>query len=194
MPKLFRPCDFPGCTEEGTYPAPKARVMPESFLMQHHPNVHYLKEVDEPNERLYFCLEHIRDFNLKWDFFSGMTQREIEAFYEDAMTGHRAAHAKETGARRRKEKLHEQAEHWRSGADGAAKKRRVRKTANLSEKEKAMALLQLEYPLTKMVIKKHYRKLVKKHHPDLRTKKHSPEDDAMFHKLHQAYLLLLKQV
>ena len=41
------------------------------------------------NEHLWFCLAHARAHNESWDFFKGMDDDEIQAFREEAMTGHR---------------------------------------------------------------------------------------------------------
>lgn len=37
----------------------------------------------------WFCLDHVRDYNSKWDFFTGMSQGEIDAFRDEDVTWHR---------------------------------------------------------------------------------------------------------
>ena len=44
-----QPCDHAGCDLPGLYPAPKSR--------------------QRLNERYHFCLEHVREYNKKWNFF-----------------------------------------------------------------------------------------------------------------------------
>ena len=64
-----RPCDWPDCQLGGDYRAPKSRERLREF---HH-----------------FCLEHVRAYNLAWDFFSGMSQAEIEGYLREDVTWHR---------------------------------------------------------------------------------------------------------
>ena len=54
-----RVCEAPGCRLCGEYRAPRAR--------------------DRLNEHRWFCLEHIREYNKKWDYFAGLDADEIEA-------------------------------------------------------------------------------------------------------------------
>src|ERR1044071_6752201 len=54
-----RVCEAPGCRLAGDYRAPRAR--------------------DRLNEYRWFCLEHVRDYNKKWDYFAGLGAEQIEA-------------------------------------------------------------------------------------------------------------------
>ena len=54
-----RGCDHEGCTETGQYRAPKAR--------------------DVTDEYYWFCKDHVREYNLKWNFFDGTTEAELNA-------------------------------------------------------------------------------------------------------------------
>ena len=54
-----RVCEALGCRLSGEYRAPRAR--------------------DRLNEHRWFCLEHIREYNKKWDYFAGLDAEEIEA-------------------------------------------------------------------------------------------------------------------
>ena len=53
----FRKCAHPGCEREGTFPAPRSTK-----------NIY---------DRQYFCEEHIKEFNKKWDGLKGMTDEDI---------------------------------------------------------------------------------------------------------------------
>lgn len=53
-----RGCAAPGCTEAGEFRAPKDRSL---------------------SEYLWFCLEHVREYNRAWDYYKGMGPGEIEA-------------------------------------------------------------------------------------------------------------------
>ncbi|PRX38219.1 DnaJ domain-containing protein [Meinhardsimonia xiamenensis] len=55
-------CEHPGCTEQGQYRAPKSR--------------------EHLDEYYWFCKQHVREYNLKWNFFEGSTEEEFEAQLE----------------------------------------------------------------------------------------------------------------
>lgn len=52
-------CDAPGCTQEAGYRAPRSRTT--------------------LNQYFWFCLEHVREYNARWDFYKGMSAAQIEA-------------------------------------------------------------------------------------------------------------------
>jgi hypothetical protein len=54
-----RVCEHEGCEEPGQYRAPKSPDNLEDFK--------------------WFCREHVREYNLKWNFFEGTTEAEMEA-------------------------------------------------------------------------------------------------------------------
>ncbi|MFW5641454.1 MAG: J domain-containing protein [Roseicyclus sp.] len=54
-----RVCEAPGCEEPGQYRAPKSPDKLEEFH--------------------WFCRDHVREYNLKWNFFEGTTEAEMEA-------------------------------------------------------------------------------------------------------------------
>lgn len=64
-----RRCGVAGCPEEGAFRVPKNR--------------------DQLSTYLWFCLAHAREHNEKWDYFSGMSETEIEHFRDEAVVGHR---------------------------------------------------------------------------------------------------------
>ena len=57
-PQLTKYCEWKGCNNKGIHRAPKNRE--------------YLREFR------WFCLEHVREYNNKWNYFSGLSQIEIE--------------------------------------------------------------------------------------------------------------------
>ncbi|MFN3280181.1 MAG: J domain-containing protein [Tabrizicola sp.] len=57
-----RPCDYPGCKEKGAYRAPKSPDQLDSYF--------------------WFCKDHIREYNLKWNFFQGITDEEFQKFLD----------------------------------------------------------------------------------------------------------------
>ena len=53
-----RACDHAGCQEAGKYRAPKS---PDSL-----------------DDFWWFCRDHVREYNLKWNFFDGTTEQEFQ--------------------------------------------------------------------------------------------------------------------
>ena len=50
-------CEFPDCKEAGLYRAPKSSELLDEFF--------------------WFCKEHIREYNLKWNFFQGTSDDDF---------------------------------------------------------------------------------------------------------------------
>src|SRR5581483_11385072 len=55
----LRLCDHPGCECGGDFRAPRSRL--------------------ELNHYFWFCLDHVRAYNAAWNYYAGMSEREIEA-------------------------------------------------------------------------------------------------------------------
>lgn len=62
-------CDAPGCSAAGEFPAPMGR--------------------DREGEYYCFCLEHVREYNASYNYFSGMSQEALARYQRDAVVGHR---------------------------------------------------------------------------------------------------------
>jgi len=148
-----RPCATKGCAGEGAFRVPKSR--------------------QKLDEHLWFCLQHAREHNEHWDYFSGMSQTEIEAFAEDALTGHRptwplgkhAAHAPGERDHRRFRDIHSlfgsaPGEH----GEATAPRPPVRPLTPLQAQ--ALDVLNLESDASLHQIKARYKELVKRFHPD----------------------------
>ncbi len=163
-----RHCDMPGCPESGEHRAPKDRSLSD----------HY-----------WFCFDHVKDYNAAWDFFSGMNADEVEAQILKSMYGDRPT--------------------WRYDVDGAAVdaiKRAAWQTYNFTEEEppkfegrkntisnqtpegEALALMDLEAPVTLNEIKTRYKELAKKYHPDLNPGDKKSED--LLKHINMAYTIL----
>ena len=57
-----RQCEHPGCTERGQYRAPKSPDVLDDYY--------------------WFCKDHVREYNLKWNYFSGQSDEEILETHE----------------------------------------------------------------------------------------------------------------
>ena len=62
-------CEWNNCNEEGLYKAPK--------------------EKDNSKEYRLLCLEHVREFNKSWNYFSGMSDEQVINFLKSDMTWHK---------------------------------------------------------------------------------------------------------
>ena len=163
-PNQASACDAPGCKEPGLYKAPK-----RGRASGHH----------------WFCLEHIREFNVQWDYFADMSAAEIEAFQREAVTGHRPTWSRESHLKDATARLHE------ALADFLNLEARppIRRTPALPARvRKALVHFELEYPFTLAELKKEYRRLVKKLHPDVN--KGNTQSEEQFKTITGAYRTL----
>ena len=148
-----RPCGKSDCSGEGSYRVPKSR--------------------DHLEEYLWFCLEHAREHNERWDYFNGMSEADISAFQVDAVTGHRPTwplgkRGAHTAHDQRFRVFHDAYRLFGRGfkGDEAASdpKRAVRPLTPVQER--ALDVLNLEAGASLHQIKARYKELVKRFHPD----------------------------
>jgi DnaJ domain len=143
-----RICEAPGCKLAGDYRAPRAR--------------------DRLNEYRWFCLEHVRDYNKKWDYFAGLGAEQIEAHIRADTTWRRPVWP--LGARRSNGPyvhIHDPFDL----ADDAGLAERPQPKFDGSEQltpaeRSALDILELSWPSTRADVKSRYKELVKIHHPD----------------------------
>jgi hypothetical protein len=146
-----RRCHAPGCAEEGVHRAPVAR--------------------DRLTEYYWFCTEHVRRYNLAWDYFAGMNEQEIEhqrrfdtvwqrPSWPFGQFGERAAGRPGGGAGYR---VRDGFGFFSEGPEGAHEAGALRPQ---TAEQKALALLDLEEPVSFEDVKARYKALVKQLHPD----------------------------
>ncbi len=192
-----RRCEHPGCTEAGDYPAPKSRHNME--------------------DRVWLCLEHVREHNSQWNFCEGLSEKEIEDLVrkdatwqretsrlgrwgnlraEDAWKAYRAGAKDKYGFFEDDDPDNPFAKAKRRayGEDKSKKEhqhhhsRRGYGFHGTSEAEKALAALDLSPPVTFDQIRERYKHLVKRFHPDTNGgDKHSEEKMKI---VNQAYSVL----
>lgn len=166
-PEKAPACHIDGCLQAGTYKAPKSR-----------------EQLEEYN---WFCLDHIRDRNKQWDYFSGMESDEIEAFIHDAVTGHRPTWSRESRLCEHYFTLQDKLYEFISGTKIAPPKPRIpAKTRN------SLATMEMDHPYTLEQLKIRYRILVKKYHPDLN--KGDKKSEEKFKHITAAYHYLFEQI
>ncbi len=163
-----RPCDHPGCAAEGSFRAPRSRLDLGSYYM--------------------FCLDHVREYNAAWDYYSGMSQAEIEAELRADMVGRRPSWPIGTrgrGAVHRTEPdifdFFDLFSGWNARSNRPPRRPRT-------PEEEALVVLGLVTPVTASQVKERYRRLVKMHHPD----SHGGDKDAeeRLKTINQAYMIV----
>lgn len=174
----LRTCEMPGCRIQGEYRAPKDRSLSE----------HY-----------WFCYEHAQDYNKAWNYFSGMSQRDVEehiirstvwdrpTWRYDSMknaTDDLWKAAWQTYNFSEKEPPKDRTEQQHFG--GQQEKEPL--GSPFSPEHQAMAMLGLSPPLTMSTIKTRYKELVKKHHPDLNPGDKKSEE--LLKEINMAYTIL----
>jgi hypothetical protein len=141
-----RVCEAPGCRLHGEYRAPFAR--------------------DRLDQHRWFCLEHVRDYNKKWDYFAGLDATEIERHIRADTTWRRPVWPL-GGRRNGGPQIYDPL--GLSEEAGLAEKPtpRMDGSEQLTPAERnAMGVLELSWPTTRADVKSRYKELVKIHHPD----------------------------
>ncbi|HTK79568.1 MAG TPA: J domain-containing protein [Rhizomicrobium sp.] len=145
----LRACARPDCTKEGTHPVPRSK--------------------ENLNEHLWFCLEHARAHNESWDYFSGMSETEIEAFRDAAVIGHRPTWP--LGKRAARLRNGQGPYVFEDGFDVFSREARPERPRAPERRitglqAKALGVLNLDASATLHQIKARYKELVKRFHPD----------------------------
>ena len=137
----YRRCAADGCLKEGSYPAPKSRSALRDYL--------------------WFCLEHVREYNKSWNYYEGLQGAALEAEIRRATTWERPSWKFATGKPSKN-----------SFEDPLGLFDFENRTADLAarqippEERRAWRILQLS-PITDIdIVKKQYKRLVKQNHPD----------------------------
>ena len=139
-------CEWENCNEIGKFKAPL--------------------EKDNSKNYKWLCEEHIKSFNKNWNYFEGMSQKEIENFLKSDLTWHRPT-----------QKLGSYDNFfnilWNNALSDKFHFFQEEKILNnlknrkLSEKDKdAFKIMGLEFTADWLSIQKKFKTLVKKFHPD----------------------------
>ncbi|HFB55259.1 MAG TPA: molecular chaperone DnaJ [Hellea balneolensis] len=143
---------MPGCESTAEHKAPKHRGL---------------------NEYYRFCFDHAREYNNAWDFFSGMSGKEVQDHMMNSVYGDRPTWQYGVGGEGHAEdilrdKIH-RSYHGSEGKEDSPRNggNRGFSVAQNTPEFEAMALMGLEPPVTLEGIKARYKALAKKHHPDL---------------------------
>ncbi|MFV0335171.1 MAG: J domain-containing protein [Tropicimonas sp.] len=154
-----RICEHPGCEEAGKYRAPKS---PDSL-----------------DDYYWFCKEHVREYNLKWNFFDGTSEEELQAqidkdrVWERETKPFRQSAEERAWARLGIDDAHQVLgdNATRNPGKGAGGGRRLPPT-----ERKALEILDARDHWTKAEVRKAYKGLIKVLHPDMNGGDRSDED------------------
>ncbi len=148
-----RPCDFHGCPHPGQYRAPKS---PERL-----------------DDWFWFCKDHVREYNLKWNFFQGTTDAEFQDFLAKDRVWGRATQpfGNRPDEGRAWARLGMEDAHGVLGDKATLNPGRV-PTSGATRKlpateRKALEILDARDTWTRTEIRKQYKSLVKDLHPDM---------------------------
>jgi hypothetical protein len=155
-------CQFPGCSQAGDFLAPKGRFQEGQYF--------------------YFCLDHVREYNGNYNYFTGMSPEAIERFRRDDLVGHRPTWAVGTlgGA---KGICGEQGGFYRANSRGGIYRTKFRGYCCERVEQRygvaalrALDQLGLDDSVDMAVIRARYKDLVKRLHPDVNAGDRSNED------------------
>ncbi|MGX7951861.1 J domain-containing protein [Tsuneonella sp. HG249] len=175
-------CQAPGCDEAGQFRAPGLRTA----------------GFDGPGESLWFCLDHVREFNAAYNWFDGMSADEIVAAQHPAAgwansstTRAFRADAGVGGAPRWAdfddplEAIGARASDIRKRAQGRAQASRFTR-----DEQDALTTLDLTAEVDRHSLRRRYYELVRRYHPDRNGGDRRHEDRLT--KVVEAYQLLRK--
>ncbi len=155
-----RQCEHAGCGRPGQYRAPKSP--------------------DHLDDYYWFCLEHVREYNLKWNFFSAASEEEFEAQVQRDRVWERETRPFRAGAK----------SDWAHlGVDDPMELLGAKATRNPGPagrggatrrlppaERRAIEILDARDTWTKAEIRKQYKSLIKDLHPDMNGGDRSDEE------------------
>ncbi len=143
-----RHCDMPGCPNMGEYRAPKSRTALDDYY--------------------WFCLEHVREYNARWDFYKGMSPGEIEAQLRQDTAWQRPTWplGRLGNTISEEELLRRDPLHMLHAARTSRAGRGLDPVAPPADLQGPLATLGLGWPITLPEVKARYKELAKRHHPD----------------------------
>jgi hypothetical protein len=162
---MLHRCAWPGCDAEGGFRAPRSpRKLPRS--------------PQDLQDHLWFCLQHVRQYNATWNYYAGMDETQVEADLRRDQVWQRPSWRMGGGGDGFRARLHDP-------LDILGGKTKAPPARPLTPVEMALAELDLTYPVTEAALKTRYKVLVKEHHPDRNNG--DKEAEERFKKISQAY-------
>ncbi|MDE4275476.1 J domain-containing protein [Phaeobacter gallaeciensis] len=153
-----RTCAKEGCEEAGKFRAPKAP--------------------DVLDEYVWFCQEHIREYNQKWNFFQGTTEAELNAQASKDKVWERQTRPMGDPEARAWARLGIEDPHQVLGANATRNPGKNAKSGRRlpATERRALEILEARDDWSKAEIRKAYKKLIKVLHPDMNGGDRSQEE------------------
>ena len=153
-----RVCEHEGCEEPGQYRAPRAPDVLDDYL--------------------WFCKDHVREYNLKWNFFDNTTEAEMNAQMSKDKVWERQTRPLGDPEQRAWARLGVDDPHQVLGANatrnpgrGATNGRKLPPT-----ERRAVEILEVKDSDSKADVRKAYKSLIKVLHPDMNGGDRSQEE------------------
>ncbi len=145
---------MPGCDEAGEFRAPPEAGARASF--------------DGPGTWRWLCLDHVREFNQRYNYFNGMTPEEIHAEQRPYAGWERETRAFSASADRppRWADFIDPLDAIQARFAGLRPQERKDGKALSGEDRKALKLLGLDVDADRRALRQRYSELVRKYHPD----------------------------
>ena len=153
-----RGCDAAGCGQAGQYRAPKSP--------------------DHLDEYFWFCRDHVREYNLRWNFFQGQTDDDFQRFLDkDRVWGRETKPFGRKGPEDRAwSRLGIEDPMELLGANATQNPGRAAGRKLQPTERRALDILEAKDSWTKVEIRRQYKSLVKDLHPDMNGGDRSDED------------------
>ena len=163
--QLIKYCEWKDCNNKGIHRAPRNRSNLREFR--------------------WFCLDHVREYNKKWNYFIGLSQKEIEKEIKEDDTWHLPTWP--MGQRFYSNTIKDDNEILKNYEN----KRDNTYTNKTKDNKILLAFKKLDLPVgaNLIEIKKNYKKLVKKHHPDANLNNKSSNNKLI--EINEAYKFLI---
>ena len=149
-------CDWNKCSNEGLYKAPKEKDNSKNFRL--------------------LCLEHVKEFNKNWNYFSGMDDEQVMEFLKSDMVWHKPTQSFSSSDNFFKVL-------WNNALKDEIDKISFNNRFNTMNRFKfnnndikAFGILGIPVGLQWIKIQKKFKKLVKKFHPDMNSGNKKFED------------------
>ena len=138
-------CDWENCDQIGSYRAPL--------------------EKDNSKKYRLLCLEHIKIFNKKWNYFSDMTDQQVEYFIKSDLTWHKATKSFSSSDNFFNILWNNALEDKLNIFKSESFKDFTRTQLSNTDRD-ALDVMELKYDTKWEEIQKQFKTLVKKYHPD----------------------------
>ncbi len=147
-----RGCDHPGCEEPGKYRAPRSP--------------------DKLDDYFWFCKDHVREYNLKWNFFDGTTEQDLADQVQKDRVWERPTKpfGRPSEEQRAWSRLGIEDPHQVLGENATRNPGKAAKGGSRRlppTERRAVEILDVQDNMSKAAIRKAYKALIKVLHPDM---------------------------